>query len=506
MSGEDRYISPIVDAFLRRRQQDLQVQQESEANAQRQASIDNENKYREALIKESSQRLDEAHRKAVADEALRQQQHENTSLATKDAIHQKVAEAIRNAPEGKGDEAAVNIMRSLGGQGILKGSNPLTVGGQELPGSPTTQLTMPNGGGSFGTGGMPSNKEYAAQQAAAAGLKATAQQEPKTKAQLDLDAQKAQERDQLRIDSSKDGLEKALDVEAARGKNQAEIQRIRNQGNQAIANSHGQYTLQHAKILMGEDPNLSPQGAGVMADKAANLYFGKVEGTTKNADMSKAEKLQLANYANTIGSEVPSDSIGNIVNTYAGVGPIYKQAEDIARQYSADAPKGSRTAAAVGNSPIGALTGIGKEITGKVQQLNAQAARLAAQNDPQARLIGSVLAGQTGAIFDASRTVVQNMNNINEVKHANQETFENAMSGIPKPVVDTIKAKKGISAWESPTHPTNPKAVYNPELSKQLGKDSWDLPGANPQPPSQPSQSPNAQPVPAPGLPNQGAQ
>ena len=506
MAGENQYISPIIDAYLRRRQQDQVVAQEGQKNQIEQQRVENENKYREALIKEAGERLQNAHEEHQRNMDLLSQAHEASSLTSKANALKIISDAIRNAPEGKADEAGGNALKLLGGTYTPKGANPLTIGGQQLPGSPNATGTFPVPGGGQSEPLNLSAFSNASDVAQNAGEKATAVQAPKSQAQLDLDAQKAQERDQLRIDSSKDGLEKALAVEAARGKNQAEIQRIRNQGNQAIANSHGQYTLQHAKILMGEDPNLSPQEAGVMADKAANLYFGKVEGTTKNADMNKAEKLQLANYANTIGSEVPSDSIGNIVNTYAGVGPIYKQAEDIARQYSADAPKGSRTAAAVGNNPIGALTGIGKEITGKVQQLNAQAARLAAQNDPQARLIGSVLAGQTGAVFDPSRTVAQNIDNLNQIKHANQLTFENAMSGIPKPVVDTLKAKKGILAWESPTHPTNPKAVYNPELSKQAGKDVWDLPGTNSQPPSQPSQSPNAQPVPAPGLPNQGAQ
>jgi hypothetical protein len=504
MAGENQYISPIIDAFLRRRQQDLQRQQEATANEQKQASLENENKYREALIKEAGERLSEAHDEHQRQMDLLAQAHEAASLTAKTNTLKGLQEAVRNAPPGKADEAAGNYLKALGGTFTPKGGNPPTIGGEQLPGSPNATGTFPIPGEGQSAPLNISALSNAQDINANAGEKATLVQAPKSKAQLDLDAQKAQERDQLRIDSAKDGLEKALAVEQTKGTNQAEIQRIRNQGQQAIANTHGQYTLQHARVLMGEDPNLSPQAAGIAADHAANLYFGKTEGTTKNADLSKADKLSLAHYADTIGSEVPSDSIGAIVNTYAGVGPIYKQAEDIARQYSADAPKGSRVAAAVGGNPTGSLTGIGKEIQGKVQQLNAQAARLAAQNDPQARLIGSVLAGQTGAVFDPSRTVAQNIDNINKIKHANQETFENAMSGIPKPVVDAVKAKKGILTWESPVHPSNPNAIYNPTLSKQAGKDVWDLPGQAQNP--NPSQSPNAQPVPAPGLPSQGVQ
>jgi hypothetical protein len=458
MSGENQYISPIIDAFLRRRQQDLATQQNEAANQQKQASLENENKYREALITESKARLDEAHRKAIADEQIRQQQHENASLATKDAIQQKVAQAVRDAPEGQGDQAAINVMRSLGGQGILKGSNPLQVGGQELPGSPTTQLTMP-GGGSFGTEGMPSNLQYAQQQATAAGLKSTAVQEPRTAAQLAVDAQKAHERETGKIQEMQQGLTNSLALEKARGTDAQTLEGIRQKGNQAIANTRVAGTIADAKIRMGEDNTLSPQQAGIQSEQAANDYWGIIDGTTdpKDIQKDKGRNLGVSHYAQSIGSEVPSKNIGAALNTYSQVGPIYQQAQDWAKEYSADSPKGGRFAAAQASNPatgkptaLGTYFGVGKDIQKGVDSINSQAARLAMQNDPNARLIGSVLAGQTKAIVDPSRTYQENMDNIDAVKKNNAVTFSNAVNGIPADVVTALKARKGILTWETP--------------------------------------------------------
>lgn len=491
MSGENQYISPIIDAFLKRRQQDLATQQQGVENEQKAKTEQDTQKYRDVLLKEAQERLNNAHEEHLGNLELQQQAKKFAGEKALRDNYAAIKDAVNNAPPGKENEAAINIIKAIGGKVNGQGGPPISLNGQQLPGMPA-QVTLPGAQEPMDISGLRS----AAQVTQLKGENASAIQAPKSKVQLDLDAQKAQEVHQRDADKSTQGLANSLELQKARGATAVQLKDMADKTNMAIANAHNGTTLKHAQIMMGEDPNLSSQEAGIRAGNASSLYWGILDGTTKSKDLNKAQKMQVANFAHDIGSEVPSDSIGEISNVYAATGPIYKQAEDIINKYSADAPKGGRVAATLGGKGlVGNLTGYGKEIEGAQDQLQAQAARLAAQNDPKARLIGSVLASQTKGVFDPTRTKAQNLQQLENIKKANADTFTESTSGLPQDVTTALKARKGILGFEqtsSPTvnpsvvppggqpimkpHPKNPNAIYNPQMSQQTGKDIWDLP------------------------------
>jgi|HubBroStandDraft_3_1064219.scaffolds.fasta_scaffold07889_1 hypothetical protein len=473
MSGENQYISPIIDAFLRRRQQDIQTNQESQANQQRQASIENENKYREDLIKESGARLDEAHRKAVADEELRQQQHENASLATKAAIQQHIADAVRNAPEGEGqgDLAAINKIRALGGQGILKGSNPITLGGVQLPGSPTTQLTMPTGE-KFGIEGMPTGSQYAEQKGREALQASQGKSQGALPAQEELDAQKALERHTDIATKTAAGIEQAVKVAELHGKSAAEVAKIRSDAMIRAAGVHNTGLVQHAQIMMGEDPTLTPQQAGIRAEKNSNNFWSILDG--QDPKLSKGENMGVASFAHDIGSEVPGKHIGEIVNAYKQVGPMLDQAEELAKQYSRDSPKNSilpnGIVANLTGSKMGKLLNEGQDADAAIKQYNTRAALLANANDPKARLVTSVLASQVNGLIDPTKDYATNHKAIENSKKLASQTFNQSISGFPDSVGTALKARTGILAMEQGMEAKKPSvAPINPATAPKGG-------------------------------------
>ena len=160
MSGENQYISPIIDAFLKRREQDLTNQRAVEQNQRLTQQAQNEQKYRDALIKEAQSRIENAHSEHLSNLELLKQAHEITAQHAADETQKQLRDVFQNAGPSPGDtdKAVANFIRQRSGQVNPPGSNPLTVGGQQLPGSPnqTYQLPQPNGqmGQPFTTEGM----------------------------------------------------------------------------------------------------------------------------------------------------------------------------------------------------------------------------------------------------------------------------------------------------------------------------------------------------------------
>ena len=531
MSGENQYISPIIDAFLRRRQQDLQTQQEGVANQQRQDSIDNENKYRESLIKESQARLDEAHRKAVADEALKQQLHENQSLATKDTIHQKIAEAVRNAPEGPGeaDKAAVNMMRSLGGQGVQAGENPLQVGGQTLPGSPTTQLTMPGGKQSFGIEGMPTGSQAAFAAARAAAEKAGQVSDATIDNKLLQDSNKATTRHQGDVELTQMKIDATAENLAANNVSKENVAKWRDDAMLKADYAHNQTTLKAAQLHMGA--GFDGDTAGNLAERGHHLGMEILNGNGDYTKLPLADKYAVDAWGQANDIAIPKTAAyRQTLNAMDSLPALYNQIKDVAHRYSVDSapipanpktgelgsPGGSKWDAAVHGNVLANLAGQGVQMDSAIKNITKAAGTLSLAEEPQARQTGQIIGSQTLAAFNPNLSEAENMRNIDNAMAKNSDKLDHdVFVGIPKPIADTVKLNKGLVNLEPPAGkptvpprasnnpiPPKPGAVLNPVLTKTAGKNIWDLP---PQPPVA-SQGSNAVPVAPAGLPNQGAQ
>lgn len=534
MSGENQYISPIIDAFLRRRQQDLQANQESAANQQRQASIENENKYRESLIKESGARLEEAHRKAVADEELRQQQHENASLATKAAIQQHIADAVRNAPEGEsqGDLAAINKIRALGGQGVLKGSNSISLGpeaNQQLPGSPTTQLQMPGGGPSFGIEGMPTASEAAANVASAAGTKAGAISDATIDNKLLQDNNKSQQRHQNDMDLTKQKGEQILKQMQVNNASKEEIANMQAKMRLEGDYAHNATTLKAAQIHMGA--GFDAATAGNLAERGHHLGMEILDGKGDYTKLPLPDKYAVDAWGQANGIEIPKTSAySQTISALDSLPALYDQTADAIHRYSKDSkpipadPKtgelgsegGGKWTAAVAGNKLANLAGVGIGMDAAQKQIQANAGTLAQQNDPKARQTMAIISSQTAAAFNPNLTEAENMRNLNNAKAKNSQKLDNdVFNGLPKPIADTIKVRRGLAPLEpaagTPTVPTRasnslpgpvPGHVPWPNATKAKG---YNIYGSGPEPsnwqdyqnqfPPNPSQSPIAVPA-----------
>jgi hypothetical protein len=511
MAGEDQYISPIINAFLKRREQDLTNQRATEQNQRLQQQAQNETKYRDALIREAESRI-QAQRDIHDQQAeLTTQMHNIAADKAQQDMMAKIRDVFQNAgPEaGAGDKAVANFIKGIGGK-VNPGFQPVTVGGQDISGSsPTFQTKNPVTGEMtepISTEGMATGQDVINRLGQQSFSKSEGTSQGALGANLTRDQQKQVAAHQLMIDKTKGDLENKLKEEAAKGADAQTLEKLRGYYQQVVANVHNTGMANVAKINQGL--GMDQASAASDANNVHNALWTILDGgdITK---LPKPTKMQAFRGAEANNIELPTTkAYGDTLRAISQLPAILPQLQELADKYSIDSPQMqsavpglARGRAMVAGSEAGKLTGIGSDISAKQDAIRSIGAQLAAVNDPGARILAGVLNAQA-SLVNPSNTKAQNQKNINDFKgRVSQAMDNNLFAGIPKEYATAVKAHHGLLDFDesnnpsavpsnvspvvTPTagatppnkqHPTVPGAIWDPVKSQQLGHDVWQAP------------------------------
>lgn len=530
MSNEQQYISPIIDAYLRRRQQDLNIQQEGVKNQLEQKRVENENKYREALIKEAQSRIENAASEHQATIKLAQQAHENASNISKAQLLEKVANAVRGAQPGKSDEAGQAMAEGIGGtfqpgQTVPQGG-PILAGNQ-LPGYRGAQFTVPTDqpgqqSQPIPIGGFRTPEGVIQQKSAEAGgvTKAVGEaKEPFTAQDYARKHNGQMEQDQTKFNNQ-------LIISGNNNVSRERIAQWHDQTQRSIDAQNNNRALTVAKMVQGGI--MTPEDA----TKAAFLDHQIRIGQVKISDLPPADKKLVINFnVESGGSMAPTDKgYADKLKGLAEIQDYMNRVEDWSKRNSKDQPGNNIISREATSGGILANLGHTSAINTERDALKGEGGKLMKQFEGIQGSRGSMnLLTQAfdslgldktanykdnhnkneeakTKLHDFTQTLFpgQSQDEINEALHANGVTLgldqgekQKANPSTPSPVRINHTTPQGTN---TPVPLINSAGhLYSAERSKINGRPTY-VPGQSVQqaPPAQvnvPSQSPTAVPV-----------
>lgn len=448
MAGEEQYINPIIQAMIA----SATLGQQQANRKQQGEQFQQEQKLREVQETARQKQID-----ALVEQMKAQAEHQRGQLELQNKQHLLNVEAQHN----QSIKDMADFIKGGGNPSLYQQpttnipSTPLTPS-MVSPGTPSGMVEVP------GMGQRPISSFQTQEQATtalAARQKAltTAEEEAKdpfVRAYKGLDAQ-------ARLNEQHQELINSLNLQAQRGSDARQLEKIRAGSEEARTKLTGEYHLKGIEIANGFDPD-DPAGSNNLTE---NLMDGILQGQVDINKLPKARKQQIEQVAAARGWTIPTDqkSYANNLNNTTTIQNLLNQARDLANNYSIDSPGGTNTVMTRFQHGQAPSLGLGtSDLNSKLDTFKAQAGQLVTTFDNMKRTSdANILRSALGA-YDSNAKKAQNLQKVNTLAdQLNNQTVKNNFRGMPADQVNHILSAHGFTdfgGYGQPT-PTSPSGV-----------------------------------------------